>query len=41
MALYDVTNRGPDASVVGDSLCVLVSTSPVYKLALGVPTTPS
>ena len=36
MALYDVTSRGRGDSVVGDSLYVGVSTSLVYKLALGV-----
>ena len=39
MALYDVTTRGRGDSVVGDSLCVRVSTSLVYKLALRVPKT--
>ena len=39
MALYDVTNRGRGDSVVSDSLCVRVSTSLVYKLALRVPKT--
>ena len=36
MALYDVTSRERDDSVVSGSLCVHVSTSPVYKLALRV-----
>ena len=37
--LYDVTSRERGDSVVGDSLCVLVSTLSVYKLVLRVPKT--
>ena len=39
MALYDVTTRVRGLAVIGDSLCVRISASLVYKLALRVPKT--